>query len=136
MLGKVKDWVATSGKIETVLGPNTSMNGHLKADGNLRIEGLYEGVIEVAGNLIVGEGAKVRADITAHAIQVWGTVNGHINASDRLEILRTGQVFADVVVKSLLTDEGGVFRGQCVIRGAETSDSSSPAEDIPPSISV
>lgn len=135
MLRKVKDWVTTSGKIETVLGPNTSVNGHLKADGNLRIEGLYDGVIEIAGNLIIGENAKVRAEIKAHAVQVWGIVNGHINASDRLEILSTGQVFADVVVKSLLTDDGGVFRGQCVIRGAESAALASPAEDTSPSVS-
>jgi cytoskeletal protein CcmA (bactofilin family) len=133
VLRKVKDWVVTSGKIETVLGPNTSFNGHLKADGNLRIEGLYEGIIETAGNVIIGENAKVRADIRAHSIQVWGTINGTINASERLEILSSGRVFADIVVKSLLTDDGGVFRGKCVIRGLESGTAPEPAaENQPP----
>jgi len=114
-----KEPMLTSGKIETVLGPNTSFNGHLQTDGNLRIEGLYEGVIETLGNIIIGQMARVKADIMAHSIQVWGTVAGSINANDRLEILHTGRVFADVVVDTLLIDDGGVFRGKCVIRGAE-----------------
>lgn len=114
-----KDPLLTSGKIETVLGPNTSFNGHLQTDGNLRIEGLYEGVIETLGNIIIGQTARVKANIMAHSIQVWGTVAGRINASDRLEVLHTGRVFADVVVNTLLIDDGGVFRGECVIRGAE-----------------
>ncbi len=119
MFRKAKDLVITSGKIETLLGPNTSFNGHLKTDGNLRIEGLYEGVIETVGNIIIGQNAKIRADITAHSIQVWGVVSGSIAASDRLEILSTGRVFADIVVNSLLIDDGGVFRGKCIIRGTE-----------------
>jgi len=79
-----KEPMLTSGKIETVLGPNTSFNGHLQTDGNLRIEGLYEGVIETLGNIIIGQMARVKADIMAHSIQVWGTVAGSINANDRL----------------------------------------------------
>ncbi len=129
MFRKAKDLVITSGKIETVLGPNTSFNGHIKADGNLRIEGLYEGIIEAVGNIIIGQDAKVRATVTAHSIQVWGMVSGNINASDRLEILNSGRVFADIVVNSLLIDDGGVFRGQCVIRGAQSEGPSQAASE-------
>lgn len=132
MFRKSKDWVITSGKIETLLGSNTSFNGHLKTDGNLRIEGLYEGVIETVGNIIIGREAKVRADITAHSVQVWGMVSGNITAAGRLEILNTGRVFADVVVNSLLIDDGGVFRGKCSIRGSEAGPAPASEESEEP----
>ena len=112
MFRRAKQLVITGGKIETILGANTSLDGHLKSDGHLRIEGAYDGVIEAVGNIIIGETAVVSAQIKAHTIQVWGQVTGKIVATDRLEILQTGRVFADVEVNSLLIDDGGFFRGE------------------------
>jgi cytoskeletal protein CcmA (bactofilin family) len=105
--------MVAGGKIDNLLGPNTSFKGTLKSDGNLRIEGLCQGHIETAGNVIIGPSAKVLADIVANTVQVWGAVRGNITAQGRLEILPTGRVWGDVRAASLLIDEGGVFRGQC-----------------------
>ena len=105
------------GKIENVLGVNTTLSGHLKSDGNVRIDGVFIGTIETAGNLILGEHAKVEADITANAVQVWGAVKGNITAASRLEILSSGRVWGDIMVASLLIDEGGMFRGQSLMGG-------------------
>jgi len=108
------------GKIETVLGPNTTYQGILRSDGNIRIDGVYEeGRIETDGNVIIGPSGKVLADIVANSIQVWGAVRGHITARGRLEILSSGQVWGDVRVASLLIDEGGVFQGRVVMAGEE-----------------
>ena len=108
------------GQMENVLGPNTTYQGTLKSDGNIRIDGIYEqGRIETAGNVIIGPSAKVLADIVADAIQVWGAVRGSITARGRLEILSTGKVWGDICVGSLLIDEGGVFRGRVIMAGDE-----------------
>jgi len=103
------------GRIDNLLGPNTRFDGALSADGNIRIEGIYQGHIETAGNVIVGPSAKVLADIVASSVQVLGAVRGNITAQSRLEILSTGHVWGDVKVSSLLIDEGGMFRGQCTM---------------------
>jgi cytoskeletal protein CcmA (bactofilin family) len=105
----------SEGKIEAVIGPAASFNGHLKCDGSVRIDGLYEGSVETAGNVIVGEGAKVMADITAENVSVSGAVKGNITARGRLEILSTGRVWADIAVTSFLIDEGGFFRGKSIM---------------------
>ena len=110
----------TGGKMENVLGPNTTFKGTLKSDGNIRIDGVYEeGRIETAGNVIIGPSAKVLADIVANWIQVAGVVRGNITARARLEILPGGRVWGDVHIVSLLIDEGGVFQGRVVMAGDE-----------------
>jgi cytoskeletal protein CcmA (bactofilin family) len=81
----------------------------------VRIDGLYEGSVETAGNVIIGEGAKVVADITAENVSVSGAVKGSITARGRLEILSTGRVWADIAVTSFLIDEGGFFRGKSIM---------------------
>jgi cytoskeletal protein CcmA (bactofilin family) len=104
-------------KIETIIGPNTNFHGHLKCDGNVRIDGVCEeGLIETVGNVIVSANAMVAADIVARNVSVSGAVSGKIKASDRLEILSTGRVWGDVEVGSFLLDEDGYFRGQLVMK--------------------
>jgi len=118
LFGKDKRAVAVGpGKIENVFGPSTRLEGHLTSDGNVRVDGIFEGSIETAGNVIVGEQARVMADIKANGVQVWGAVKGTITAVGRLEILPSGRVWGDIKVAALLIDEGGVFRGQCAMQG-------------------
>jgi cytoskeletal protein CcmA (bactofilin family) len=104
-------------KIETVIGPNTNFDGHLKCDGSVRIDGVCEGgCIETVGNILVGPNAMVAADLIARNVSVSGAVSGKIHASGRLEILSTGRVWGDVEVGSFLLDEEGYFRGQMVMK--------------------
>jgi len=102
-------------KIEAVIGPAASFNGRLQCEGSVRIDGLCEGTIETAGNVIIGEGAKVVADVIAENVSVAGAVKGNITARDRLEILPTGRVWADITVTSFLLDEGAFFRGEIIM---------------------
>jgi cytoskeletal protein CcmA (bactofilin family) len=102
-------------KIEAVIGPAASFNGHLQCEGSVRIDGLCAGTIETAGNVIIGEGAKVVADVIAENVSVAGAVKGNITARDRLEILPTGRVWADITVTSFLLDEGAFFRGEIIM---------------------
>jgi cytoskeletal protein CcmA (bactofilin family) len=103
--------------LETVIGPNANFKGNIQSDGGMKIDGIFEGQIELAGNLVIGESGKVIADIKAQNVSVSGAVKGTINANGRLEILSKGKVWADISVSSFLIDEGGFFRGQSVMPG-------------------
>ena len=117
MFRKERAVVPFEGKIENIIGPKTHFKGHFKAEGNLRVDGFFEGSLETNGNVVVGQSAKVVADIKANNVQVWGSVQGNIEAVGRLEILPSGRVWGDVAVKSLLIDEGGSFHGKSVSAG-------------------
>jgi cytoskeletal protein CcmA (bactofilin family) len=120
---KDRTFVPFEGKIENILGPTASFQGQVKTEGNVRIDGYFEGSVETIGNVIIGEAAKVSADIVANNVQVWGAVTGSISASGRLEILPSGRVWADIKVTSLLIDEGGLFRGKSIMAGDEKEPS-------------
>jgi cytoskeletal protein CcmA (bactofilin family) len=107
----------SSTKLETVIGPNANFRGAIQSDGGLRVDGIFQGDIQLAGNLVVGETGKVMADIKVQNVSVSGMVKGTINTTGRLEILSTGKVWADISVASLLIDEGGYYRGQSMMPG-------------------
>ena len=101
----------SSSAIESTIGANTHIKGDVQGDGGLRIDGVVEGTVEITGNLVVTESAKVRAEIKANNISIAGAVQGNVSAN-RVEILDTGRVWGDLTVKSLLVNEGAYFRGQ------------------------
>ncbi len=104
-------------KIETVIGPTANFKGAVQSDGGLRIDGVFEGSIQITGNLIVGENGKVIADVNAQNVSVAGALKGSVKAAGRLEILSSGRVWGDISVASFLIDEGGFFRGQSIMPG-------------------
>jgi len=113
---KAKSQPKSPVEIETILGPNTSLKGDICSSGGVRIDGDFSGTIEIAGNLIVGEQAKVSATISAHNVQIQGAVQGDITAK-RLEILDTGKLWGNISVDSFVLDDGGFFRGQSKMQG-------------------
>jgi cytoskeletal protein CcmA (bactofilin family) len=98
-------------KIETIIGPNAHFRGDIQTDGGMRIDGIIEGTIDVAGNLVIGEGAKIIAEVTANNISISGAIKGNVNAN-RVEILETGRVWGDLTINSLLLNEGAYLRGR------------------------
>ena len=120
MFGREKPSVATSAapvsKIETIIGPNAHLRGEIQSDGGMRIDGICEGTVDIAGNLVIGEAAKIIADIKANNISISGAVKGNINGN-RVEILKTGRVWGDLMISSLLLEEGAYLRGQTTMHG-------------------
>ena len=103
-------------KIETIIGANCHMNGVLQSDGGIRVEGVFEGQIQTAGNLVVADTAKVVAEIQAYNVVVSGTIRGNVTAN-RIEITETGKLFGDLNVNTLLLNEGAYLRGQTNMAG-------------------
>jgi cytoskeletal protein CcmA (bactofilin family) len=103
-------------KIETIIGPNAYVRGDIQADGGVRIDGILDGNIDITGNLVVGEGAKIIADIKANNISISGAIKGNISGN-RVEILETGRVWGDLTINSLLLNEGAYLRGQTTMHG-------------------
>lgn len=110
---------AGTGTLDTIVGAGANIQGVLKSDGNIRVDGLLQGRIETAGNVVIGPSARVVADISANSVQVWGQVQGNIRADGRLEILSTGRVFGELHVEALMVDRGGLFRGHCYMSGQD-----------------
>jgi len=104
-------------RVETVLSDTTSFNGVLKFSSSLKIEGNYKGTIASGGHLIVGENAKIRANIKAQSIVIAGEVKGDVEASERLEMLPTGKLYGNIKTKKLKMADGVIFEGKCEMLG-------------------
>lgn len=114
-------------RVDSVLGPGLSWSGRLSGDGGVRIDGAFDGAIEVDGLVVIGDRGRVTCDeLRAVTVVVSGAVRGDITAR-RVEIMPTGRVWGDVVTTAFSTEEGAFMRGQIRMEdeldlGFETAD--------------
>lgn len=105
-----------SGQVESIIGQNTLFKGSLTSSGALRIDGQFEGDVTTTAELIVGETARVTAQVGAKNAVIAGNVTGNMDISDKLELLPTAKLVGDLKVGSLIIGEGAVFKGKCEMR--------------------
>lgn len=103
---------------ETVLGANCVIEGQLESKGNIRLDGTFTGTLEITGNVLVGETAKITADINARNISIAGAVRGNVNGK-KVQLLRTGRVWGDITATALTTEEGAFIDGKISMISSE-----------------
>ena len=115
--------------LDTIIGSKTVFEGVLLSNESVCIEGTVKGKVECKGNIVVGKGGKVKADIIAENAFIGGQVNGNIKVKKKLEITSSGKVKGDIETASLVIGEGVVFEGSChMTGGAKSAVSPAPAE--------
>lgn len=98
-------------EISGVIEKGCEFEGKLCFEGTLRIGGRFHGEIFTNDVLVVGEGAKVQAEIEAGTIIINGEVIGNLVAKHRVEIHRPAVFRGNIVTPSLMVDEGVIFEG-------------------------
>ena len=102
---------------EKLLDVDAAMQGSLsfKDPVNLRINGKFEGNLEIKGNLTIGQTAIVVADIFGDNIIIGGRVKGKITARERLTLLPSAIVEGDIYPAKLNVAEGAILEGKCIM---------------------
>ncbi len=93
------------------LGRGVWLEGKLTFSGTVRIDATFQGSIVTDGVLVVGEGAKVDADIACGTIVVEGEVNGNVKAKEAVELHRSATLRGEVETPSLAVERGALFEG-------------------------
>jgi len=105
------------GVISTFLGPDASIEGNLEFQGTIRLDGKVRGrIFSENGTVIVGESAVIHADITVDSAIIMGTVDGTIEAKEKIEVYPPGRVHGDIYAPLISIDSGATFNGNCGMR--------------------
>src|SRR5439155_1033773 len=94
-----------------LFGPESDVNGRLRFGGPVQIDGTFRGAITTDDALLVGEHAKIDADITCGAATIHGTVTGNITAKDAVALEPTSHVKGDVTAPALSVAKGATSDG-------------------------
>jgi cytoskeletal protein CcmA (bactofilin family) len=111
------------GRIDSLVGSTTRIEGNLFFSGGLRVDGVVQGNVSALpdqpATLVISEHGRVEGDIQATHIVVSGTINGGVNASESLELQAGSRIKGDVHYKSIEMQQGAVVEGRLMHQGAE-----------------
>lgn len=95
-----------------IIGPSIHIDGDLRGEEDLIIEGTVTGTIQMRENsLTIGANGKVKADVYANSVFVEGSLEGDLFGSDRVAIRKSGSVRGNIVSPRVSLEDGGTFKG-------------------------
>jgi cytoskeletal protein CcmA (bactofilin family) len=102
-----------TGDLNALLGRGSEFEGKLTFEGTVRIDGKFNGTIVTNDVLVVGEGAKVAAEIACGTIIVHGEISGNVKARNAVELHHPARMKGNIETPSLMIEKGVAFDGQC-----------------------
>src|SRR3954447_18789995 len=113
-------------EIKTLIAQGTRIDGSLKFEEGLRVDGEVYGAIQAASEgslLVISEGAVADGGIMADRVIIAGTVRGPVHARESLELQSRARIEGDVQYVALEMHQGATISGQLRPIGAAPSSS-------------
>jgi cytoskeletal protein CcmA (bactofilin family) len=110
------------------LGKNVTIKGQIFAREDLTLDGEMEGTIECHEHrLTIGPNARVQASLKAREIIIQGSIQGNVEASDKIDIRREAKLVGDIKTSRIVIEDGAYFKGSIDI-----SKAAPPPKVVPP----
>jgi cytoskeletal protein CcmA (bactofilin family) len=95
----------------SVIGPGTVVRGNVRGEGPLHVHGRIEGDVTIAGDVVLGEAAALRGNLTGMRVTVRGRVLGNLKGSEAVLLEAGARVAGDVVAPCIGIAPGALVRG-------------------------
>jgi cytoskeletal protein CcmA (bactofilin family) len=99
----------------------TSIEGEIRCESNIRIDGVFIGNLSTKGRLVIGPAGKIEGTIQCQNAEVEGVVKGKISVQQLLSLKGTAKVEGDIFTDKLSIEPGATFTGACNM-GAKVKD--------------
>lgn len=95
-----------------VIGASIQIDGHLRGQEDLIIEGEVNGTVNLASHtLTIGNQAKIKANIFAHTVYVDGTMDGDLYGAEQVLIRKTARMKGNITSPRVSLEDGATFKG-------------------------
>jgi len=103
------------------IGKLVSVKGELSGREDLFVDGEVEGSIDLAGHLLtVGPNGRIRANISAQSVVVFGRIEGNVRGSERVELRKSAIVSGDILTQRIVIEDGAFLKGGIDIQKPES----------------
>ncbi|AKS40583.1 bactofilin family protein [Wenzhouxiangella marina] len=95
-----------------VIGASIKVDGTIRGEEDLLIEGRVDGTVELKQNSVtIGSRGQVKADVHAHTIFVEGRMEGNLVASERVVIRQSADIKGSITAPRISLEDGARFNG-------------------------
>lgn len=103
------------------IGKAVKIVGQIYSKEELYVDGDLEGTLEALEHkLTIGPNGTVHATVKAREVVVLGTIQGNVEAAEKIEIRKDAKLVGDIRTASIIIEDGAYFKGSIDIVKAET----------------
>ena len=107
----------------TLIGKSVAIRGELSGTEDLFLDGAFDGSVSLPqSRLTVGPNAQVRAELKVRDLVVFGSIEGNVTASGRIELRQTATLNGDIIASRLSIEESASVRGRVELTGHAMSE--------------
>ena len=124
------------------IGKAVKIVGQIYSKEELYVDGDLEGTLEALEHkLTIGPNGTVHASVKAREVVVLGTIQGNVEAAEKIEIRKDAKLVGDIRTARIIIEDGAYFKGSIDIVKAESlkgapKPSASPAVASSPAPAV
>jgi len=104
------------------LGGGTVVEGTIRANNSVRVDGRIIGKLICKNTLTIGINGEIEGDIEAKNAIIGGKIKGKIKVAEKLVLEAKSILIGDLKASKLLIDEGAVFEGTSDMGKKEESE--------------
>ena len=124
--------VSARGTGPAALGKNVTIKGQIFAREDLMIDGEVEGNVECQEHrLTIGPNARVQAGLKAREIIIHGSIQGNVDATDKIDIRKEAKLVGDIKTSRIVIEDGAYFKGSIDISKAAATRPAAAANPQP-----
>jgi cytoskeletal protein CcmA (bactofilin family) len=125
---------AASNNGSATIGKAVMVKGQIVSREDLVIDGEVEGTVEAHDHRVtVGPNGKVQAGVKAREIVVLGSIQGNVEATDKIDIRKDAKLVGDIKTARIVIEDGAYFKGSIDIAKGETKPPQ-PSPQQPPKV--
>jgi cytoskeletal protein CcmA (bactofilin family) len=104
-----------------------TVKGQIFSREDLTIDGEVEGTIECHDHrLTIGPNARVQAGLKAREIIIHGSIQGNVEATDKIDIKKEAKLVGDIKTSRIVIEDGAYFKGSIDISKAAAKPAPAP----------
>lgn len=100
-----------------LLGAGTTIEGDIKSNGDIRIDGALIGSVVTKGKLVIGTTGSIDGEVTCQNADISGSIKGKITVNELLSLKSSSKITGDILTNKLAIEPGANFSGTCSMGG-------------------
>lgn len=113
------------------IGPSMRIKGEIHSREELLVDGDVEGLMVSESLLTVGPNGKIRANIKARDVVIFGSVRGDVDVTEKIAIRGQGSLIGNIKCAGIMIDDGAYFKGSIDIIRPEPKVTAMPVQPEP-----
>ena len=115
MFNKNSDSAKAEGGTSSInlIGAGTVVEGDIKSNGDIRIDGTVIGNIVSKSKVVVGATGTIDGNVTSQNADVSGSIKGKVTVNELLFLKSSANIQGDIITGKLVVEVGATFTGTC-----------------------